>query len=1125
MNKAETQIKKIKSKLKELNYKESLIKIVVGLNLVVVLVLLLNILLGFIELSGVDSIEERTIMFYVGVALTIVSVVWFAVIPIVRSLFFFNSHDYKKLSEKVGRYYPEINDSLRNGLELSEEENNLYSQELAVAAIDNVYKKTKNIDFKKAISFNKTKKFFTISALAIVFSVLLFYIVPNLRFASYRIINYSSEFKKPQKFIFYIEPGNTSIIKNSIIDITVDAIGVSPKTIIINTKSPDEPIYIEHKIFPDSNGTFSLRINSVKKSFEYFAESENIISDIYSINVIDKPIISQLELEVMPPRYSGLKKYVQKDNGNIKELIGSKINLKIKSTKELLSGYLLFSDSSKQDLNIAEASANKSFTIFNNSEYKILILDSTKNKNKNPVTYSINVKADEYPTLKVVEPQSNTMLTKSEQVLAQLKISDDYGFKKLLLHYKLTASNFETPSDEFSTEAITFSSKQKEQNIFYVWNLSELFLTAGDVVSFYFEIFDNDNVSGPKSTKSSLLTVFVPTMEELFQESEITQEEALKEVEETIKEAEKLNEKLEKLSNELKLDKKEIDWEEKKKIEEAAQKFEELKKKIEKAQQKLAENQNKLEQNELLSQETMKKYNELQKLMDEMSSEEMRKAMEKLQQQLDSMNRENAQKSLADMKFDEEMFKKSLERTMNLMKRIQIEQKMDEVIKRAEDIKESLSDLENEAQKSDLSNEEEKNKLSEKQKEISEKLEKLEREAKKLQEKMSEFENMPNDQMEKLQKEMEAQKNRERSQEAEQQLSEQMQMKALENMQQLSQNMERTSEQMQSMQQQMQMQNQLQTMYDMMKAVNNLIELSKQQEELKKNTEKKNSNQLSKNTQTQNDILTGLEKTIKQLSDLSQKTFAITPEMGKALGQAKADMNKSMNAMQNRNSSMATQGQNGAMKSLNEAASMMKGKMDQMMNGGEGGGMMSMMQQMQQLSQQQMNLNKLTQQLNRGKLTRQQQMEMEKLSQQQEMIKKSLEQLNKEGKESGQSKRIASNLDKVLDEMNEVIRKMKTVEVNDDLLKSQEKILSKLLDAQRSINQRDFEEQRESSEGNQFSRESPGEINLSAEERKDRIREELMKAKKEGYSPDYEELIRKYYEAIDEAKNKPPENK
>jgi len=330
---------------------------------------------------------------------------------------------------------------------------------------------------------------------------------------------------------------------------------------------------------------------------------------------------------------------------------------------------------------------------------------------------------------------------------------------------------------------------------------------------------------------------------------------------------------------------------------------------------------------------------------------------------------------------------------------------------------------------------------------------------------------------------------------------------------------------MQVIQQQMQMQNQLQTMYDMMKAVSNLIELSKQQEELKKNTEGKNSNQMSQKTQTQNEILAGLEKTIKQLSELSQKTFAITPEMGRALGQAKAEMNNSMNAMQNGNSSMAIQGQSGAMKSLNEAASMMKGKMDQMMNGGQGGGMMSMMQQMQQLSQQQMNLNKLTQQLNKGELNPQQQMELNRLSQQQETIRKSLEQLNREGKESGESKRIASNLDKVLEEMSEVIMKMQTETVNNDIIQSQERILSKLLDAQRSINQRDFDDQRESNSGNKFNRESPGEINLSAEERKNKIREELIKARKEGYSQDYEELIRKYYEALDESKDKTPANK
>ena len=98
--------------------------------------------------------------------------------------------------------------------------------------------------------------------------------------------------------------------------------------------------------------------------------------------------------------------------------------------------------------------------------------------------------------------------------------------------------------------------------------------------------------------------------------------------------------------------------------------------------------------------------------------------------------------------------------------------------------------------------------------------------------------------------------------------------------------------------------------------------------------------------------------------------------------------------------------------------------------------------------------------------------------------------------------------------MKEVVTKMKTEKVDDDLVQSQEKILSKLLDAQRSINERDYEERRESLTGNTFDRESPPEIIFSTEEGKDKLRDELMKAIKEGYSKDYEELIKRYYEEL-----------
>jgi vacuolar-type H+-ATPase catalytic subunit A/Vma1 len=198
--------------------------------------------------------------------------------------------------------------------------------------------------------------------------------------------------------------------------------------------------------------------------------------------------------------------------------------------------------------------------------------------------------------------------------------------------------------------------------------------------------------------------------------------------------------------------------------------------------------------------------------------------------------------------------------------------------------------------------------------------------------------------------------------------------------------------------------------------------------------------------------------------------------MGKAMGKAQAEMSESISAMQGRNGALAFQKQNGAMKALNEAAALTQGAMNQMMQGGQGSGMMSMMQQLQQMSQQQMGLNQLTKMMQQGGMSQEQMAQMQRLAQEQQLIQKSLEQLNKESRESGQSKKLTSNLEKILEEMQEVITGMKTQKIDDDLIQAQERILSKLLDAQRSINERDFEKKRESTAGTNFNLDSPPEL-------------------------------------------------
>lgn len=489
-----------------------------------------------------------------------------------------------------------------------------------------------------------------------------------------------------------------------------------------------------------------------------------------------------------------------------------------------------------------------------------------------------------------------------------------------------------------------------------------------------------------------------------------------------------------------------------------------------------------------------------------------------MQNVLQKMDRKLTQNQLQNMKLDEDTFKKSLERTINLLKRVQVEQKMEEIIKRLDQIELKQNELQQKTEKSDLTNKTERESLQKQQDEISKEMEKLAQEMKDLSDKMKDLQDMPNEDLENSKNEYDKQDNEKLSEEASSEIQKMRKLESQQLQKQISKNMKKMKQNFSSMQQKMQQENQLKTFTEMFRLLNEIINLSKKQEDLKNQTlndlQSKKNNEITKQ---QDELKRNLEKILSQLSNLSQKTFAITPEMGKALGDALGDMEKSINDLQNRNNNQASNNQREAMGSLNEAATLMKEMMDAMSQGGmQGGGMMSLMKQLGQLSQQQMSLNNLTQKLQgqgQGNLTPEEQSQLQRLAQQQDLIKKSLEQLNEEARKTGESKKLPSNLQDIVKQMEEVVTSMKTEKLNDELVQKQEKILSKLLDAQKSINERDFEKERKSNTGENVLRNSPGELKTEVS-KKHNLKDELNKIFNEGYKKDYEELIRKYYESL-----------
>lgn len=1084
----------------------------------ITLILTVSLFLLFISAEAVFhfSSQVRTGLFLGWMIAFLFSLSYHFFFPVSRLFFPFDEGRYISAAEESGNYFPEVKDTLSNSLQIILFADERWSASLAGAEFRRVYTKTKDILFHQALSSEPAKKLLLYSLPLLIFVLTLVTSVPAFGDAAHRFFNYKQEFIPPAPFSFAVSPGNAKVTKGESISVTIQVIGQKKTSIDFFFKDASETELNKVTLDADSAGLFTYRFSAVRNTTVYLASSGDVQSEQFTLEVVDYPVIRSLEATVSQPAYSGLPLLVQRDNGSFSALAGSTLNLKIEATRNLLSAWLLVNDSTVHPLRTDGQSAAGSLRFKESFSYKIYMTDTDSNRNISPVEYSITALQDGFPLISMIEPAKDINLSSDQRVALLLGVSDDYGFSRLILHYKLVSSRYELPWQEFRQIEIPITKGMREGDVSYIWNVSALNLATEDIISFYAEVFDNDAVSGPKSAKTDIRNLRLPSLDELFAQSDKSLDNVEKEMKELMKDAEELKKELDKIDRNLKQDKKELSFEEKERIEKAVEKFEELQKKSEELNQKLSESKEDLQKNNLLTQETLEKYMELQNLMERLSSEEMKRAMEKLNQSLQTMDRKQVQQAMQNMQFDEETFRKSLERTIELFKRVQAEQKTDELLKRAEELEKKQQELSEELKNN--KNPQKNDQLAKKQDEISKQSDQLEKEMEDLQKLLEELSDLPKEELDKLKEEFEKQENSKLSDQAKQDIQKNQSSQARQKMQQLSKNFQQTKESLMNFQNSMQQETQMQTFMDMMKMLNDMIDLSKKEEELK-NDLQQGRQQHADAAREQEKIRKSLEQLLSEMAELSKKTFAITPEMGKSLGDAMRNMMQAMEALQNRNGTQAANNAENAMKSLNDAASLMKGSMEAMMSqsGGQGGGMMSMMQQLGQMSGQQMSLNQMTQQLQQGsdgQLNPQQQAELQRLAQQQELIQKSLEQLNQEAKEAGKSKGLTSNLDDLVRKMEEVITEMRTGYADDELIQKQERILSKLLDAQRSTNERDYEKERESFTGTNVRRESPADLMKNPSDRNSFFQEELNRLSKEGYSRDYEELIRKYFELL-----------
>jgi hypothetical protein len=1058
------------------------------------------LLINTIEYYGRLDTYFRLVFFFSFLSLAIFSLYKWIAIPIYNLLHLNKMLSDEAAAEQIGKYFPEISDKLLNTLQLkkaSDSENAFIK-----ASIEQKTKEVTVFNFKEAINLNKNKKYarYVAFPLACILAILVF--IPQfLTESTARIVNYSKEYAYPAPFEFVVLNEELIAYKNDPFDLRVKIDGSS---------LPDQVYIINNgrrsKMRKEGLDDYSFSFKNIQRNESISFEAAGFASRAYTITVISRPYMKNYLALLKFPPYLNKKPETLKNAGNMSVPEGTEIVWEF-NTVDAENIYINHQNapvekiSSRNDLFSFKKKALKTETFY-------VELENKHSKSKESVSCYIQVIPDEHPSINV-EQFKDTILFSFISLGGN--VSDDHGISKLLLHYKIKKQD--SKNEVSNAIKIPIDNTSPASNFFYDWKLDSLNIKPGDKLEYFLEVWDNDGVNGSKKTRSVNFEYKVPDKTAIKKEIEDSSKKTEKELEQILSKTKNIQKDISKMEEKLKT-KKSLTWQDKKTIEEIRKKQEELKEELDKLNKLHDQLQQKQDKFSELNPELAFKMEELKKLMEELLDEDTKKLYEELEKLLEqNAQKEQIQKTLEELRKKDLQMEKELERALEMFKELKFEQKLDQAIKDLKDLAEKQKDLAEKTDKKEGNNEE----LLKEQEKLNEEFEQLKEDLKDLEEINKSLENKK-DLMDTQDKEQEISKDQQKGTES---LKNNQNKKAGGSQKSAGEKMEKLGKELAEMKSEMQAEQAQEDIDDLRYILENLVRLSFDQEELMKNFKKVNQSdprfiQLSQQQLKLKDDSKVIEDS---LMALSKRVFQIKSFVTREVNSMKGYMDESMDAIKNRKPEVAAGKQQFAMTSINNLALMLDDVLKQMQE--------QMAQAMQQkgggpqcknpgksknpgnMGDLQKQLNQRIENLKKGNMQGQQlSEELAKLAAQQEMIRNAVKEMQKAGgKEGGKA------LGDLMKKMEETETDLVNKRITQETLLRQKDIMTRLLEADKAMRERELDEKRESNSGKELQRDLPPSFEKYLKAREKQI--ELLKTVSPNLSPYYKNEVNEYFKKIE----------
>ena len=963
---------------------------------------------------------------------------------------------YNQAAEFVGKYFQDISDSLINTISLNskidEDDDNI---DLVIASINQRIDEIKPFDFREAIDFKSNFKYLHWALIPLVVVLLIAIVWPNkVLMPTKRIMHYKQQFEKPQDFYFYLNDKNLSCLQNDDYNVICSVIG---------DEIPDKVyIIVDGKkmlMREEANNSFSFVFKALQEDFKFYFEAKDIESERYLLKVNPVPNIIEFETAIEYPKYTNVSDKILKNTGDMYVPQGSYITWNY-FTKDVDGLKFIYGE--KDTTLFTEPQLNKIVfrkKFLTSTNYKIVAFNKYT-FSKDTLNYHINVIKDAFPQIEIEQFDDSISVFKK---YFTGYIRDDYGFSKMMFvcgnngkfHYQ---------------EHLSFNKKLVEQEFFHYVDFDAIGAKAGDNMEYYFIVYDNDAVNGPKYKKSNVLYFNVPTEDEIFSEKINRSNEIRDIISKGKNDAKKIKESAVQLKRKL-IEKGKLDWNDKKLLKELIQKNEEVKKTFDKAIQKMEDAEKFEEQFEKREEEIVKKQDALEKLMKEVLDDEFMKLLEELRALMEKMNQDNENEVLEKLEMSSENLEENLDRSLELFKKLAFEKELNEAMKLSEKILTEQKDLSEQADKTSKSK---LDTLSSAQKRIQEQYESLKKKIDSLDKKNSDLEQKTNfSKPENMDKSLD-----EEFEKSIENIQNQRKSKTSKNQDNLIKKLSSIKKDLFKFKQNMEQKDNSEDVDNIKQLLENIVDISLEQENLLLEFSfiRKNDPRYVKKVRDQYVLKQEISVVKDSLQCLAKRQMAIQPFILKEIRNIDADVEKCIINLNDHNVSKAVSRQQYVMTHLNDLALFLNEVLDQMNknlnSNGQGGGKSKSKESkpsMSELRKQQQQLQKQMQQMKNGNMPnkkhgkgKQSMSEgLARLAAKQAAIRRQMEELREDSMKDGVN-------DKGL---NEIIKKMELNEVDlvnkrltDNLIRRQKQIETRMLKSERAIAQREKEKKREAKE-------------------------------------------------------------